>query len=174
MNSVEVISGPIGGGKTTAAFKVVEKARERDIEVAGILAPRRFHGEKVVGYDIVDIATGEKALWMTAVEDGGDIGRFRILKQGALLAGRAFNRALLQRGGFFVIDEVGRLELTGKGHSWVLDRTDECKADYMILLVRDELVDAVAEKWGFSIRTWEADQWAELVTTLSTPSVHTS
>jgi len=166
MNSIEVISGPIGCGKTTTAVKIVEKARERDIDVAGILAPRRIHDEKVVGYDIVDIATGEKAFWMTVVEDGGDIGRFRILEQGALLAGRALNRALLQRGGLFVIDEVGRLELTEKGHSWVLDRIDECKADYMILLVRDELVDAVAEKWGFSIRTWEVRQCEELVAAL--------
>jgi len=163
MNSVEVISGPIGGGKTTAALRVVEKARDKDVEVAGILAPGSSDGEKRVGYDIIDIATGEKAPWMISVGDGGDIGRFRILEQGALLARRALTHALQQQSGLVVIDEVGRLELTGKGHSWALDRMDECKADHLVLLVRDEFVHAVVGKWGFHLRTWDPGEWAELV-----------
>ena len=58
MSRVIIVYGPIGSGKTTTCLELAEMARSK-VTVAGIITKRFFRGEEVVGYDCIDLSTGE-------------------------------------------------------------------------------------------------------------------
>ncbi len=58
MSRVIIVYGPIGSGKTTTCLELAERARS-DVAVAGIITKRVFVGEDVMGYDCVNLSTGE-------------------------------------------------------------------------------------------------------------------
>jgi nucleoside-triphosphatase THEP1 len=60
MSCAVILHGPIGGGKTRTCLELSERARAEGIHPGGIISPRVFTGGKLVGYDALEPATGEK------------------------------------------------------------------------------------------------------------------
>ena len=134
--------GPRHSGKTTAAGELVRLARRRGLAVAGVLAPAIRQAGELVGFEVVDIATGRR-VELARRDRAGDLraGRFAFSKEAlafgtsALLAGK--DAALV------VVDEFGPLELAGEGWRGAVDVLLGSSARVVMLVVREELAPAV-------------------------------
>jgi len=121
---VILITGDKGSGKTSSMMEVLRWASERSIEISGIISPRCFDGKVLVGYDALDCRSGERfglarkpgyargGGWMRFGGLGYVFSRSGLERANGIL-GVAARR---QRGAeILMVDEVGRLELMGKG-----------------------------------------------------------
>jgi len=144
-----LIAAGIGGGKTTAGFAIVKRLRAVGVSVGGVLAPRRLEGATTVGYDVLDVATGVRR--MLAELGPGDLraGRFRLDRDGLAFAHRVIEQAS-GRDAVVIVDEVGRLELSGRGHAPAV-RGLIASTSLPLLLVRDTLVDEVVERFSIGL-----------------------
>lgn len=147
-----IVSGPVGGGKTTFTRNITEFLKDQDIKSEGILSERIMAGSRTTGYDVVDLTTGEREMFLR--EDGNPagetIGKFYIYPAG-LQAGRSILEALVsEKTGIVIIDEVGMLELQGKGWHDSISELLEKSSNNILMTVRDKYVDDVKKKWNLT------------------------
>ena len=87
--------------------------------VGGVLCPEARNNDAKIGYDIVDVQTGRSVIFgrfaSKANFDGEPVGDYLISYEGLEFANRAIQKALENRCDMVLIDEVGHLELGGKG-----------------------------------------------------------
>jgi nucleoside-triphosphatase THEP1 len=121
--SLVIVTGGKGSGKTTACAALLQRCRERGVAVGGVLSPRRFECGRHIGYDCLDCSTAElfPLARVRNLACGGDwlaFGRLRYLfsRVGLDRANRILvSASATPRLGVAFIDEVGRLEMRGKG-----------------------------------------------------------
>ncbi len=114
---VVVVTGPGGGGKTTAVEEAVELIRRgAGVSVAGFVQPGMWGKDGREAFRVRDLVTGDEAILARRVERGrGEHGtRFVFSGEGFALAARALAR--VQPGAVLVADELGPVELRGGGH----------------------------------------------------------
>ncbi len=149
--SAVVITGATGSGKTTLVLAVIDRLRSRGLRVAGIVAPGLLTDGRRTGFDIVDLATGERAaLAREQPHVGGPHARwsrFVFSPEGLALGRRALAGDAL-RADVIVVDEVGPFELSGGGWAQPLDDLTRAYAGSLLLVVRESVVDAVRARWG--------------------------
>ena len=146
-----IVTGATGSGKTTLVQAAVERLRARGARVAGILAPGHLADGRRTGFDIVNLATGERK--PLAREGEGVAGRhprwsrFAFSPEGLALGQVALGEDA--RGAdVVVVDEVGPYELSGGGWADALDALAGATSGAMLLVVREAVVDAVRARWG--------------------------
>ena len=167
-----ILTGATGSGKTTLAGEVVERLRRAGVRVGGILAPGLLADGRRTGFDLVNLATGERADLAREHQDTRERhaqwSRFAFLAQGLALGERALGP---DAGGadVVVVDEVGPFELSGGGWSASLDRLARAFTGSLLLVVRESVVDAVRARWGAAdtivcrVDQVDADAMAELL-----------
>jgi nucleoside-triphosphatase THEP1 len=107
---------------------------------------------RTTGYDVVNIETGEKTIFLRQNEESGSekIGRFTISPEG-LAVGRAVLHSLIMKGNSIVIiDEVGLLELQDKGWAESIRELLQKRANHILLTVRNTFVNEVKIKFEIS------------------------
>jgi len=131
------LTGLPGSGKSTVMIRCIEKLRRRGLAVGGIATPEvRVRGRRV-GFDVVDVASGFKAL-MAGVEVSSS---FRVGKYGVdVVAFESIALPALEHAerisDLVAIDEIGRMELLSEQFK---KRVDE-------LLMREKPVLAVLHR----------------------------
>ncbi|TCJ19615.1 hypothetical protein EPD60_00380 [Flaviaesturariibacter flavus] len=138
--TVFIFSRPIRSGKTTDLLAWSRGGAD----VRGIAMPD-YNGER----HFEDLATGER--WSATAGTETDLlpaGPFRFSKEAFAKAAR---RLELPEGGWLIVDEIGKLELEGKGFANALERViaDGAGTDFKLLLVvRDTLLEKVCSRFG--------------------------
>jgi len=141
-----IVAGGVGAGKTEAGLHLAQRLRGAGVAVGGILAPRLVEHGETVGYNVLDVSTGEDAAFARADPPGQAVGRFFVQPAGLASAERALRHGI-ERADVVFIDEVGRWELAGGGHAAAL--TDLLRSRALpVLFVRAELVQAVADRFA--------------------------
>ncbi|MCU0457284.1 MAG: DUF2478 domain-containing protein, partial [Bacteroidales bacterium] len=142
-------TGSQGEGKTAFVKKLIGLLNENGIKTGGILSERVMTGTETTGYDIVNISTGERSVFLRRDEDFGyeKIGRFSINPAGLEAGIAALESSAAGRLQIIIVDEVGRLELQGRGWTQELDRLLKVPGCNIMISVRDVFVDQVKEKW---------------------------
>jgi nucleoside-triphosphatase THEP1 len=119
---VIIVSGGIGSGKTTSLIEARRRALALNLGTAGVISPRRFDGNRLIGYDALDCSTGDVFPLARIRELSPDGNWLELSGLGYLFSADGLKRAndLLRdarRTGSHVImvDEIGRLELDGGG-----------------------------------------------------------
>jgi len=113
-----IVSGPRGSGKTMLCLRLIELARQRGLDCAGIMSPARFREGRKVGIDALDVRSGERRSLAEADQLPGDLrtAAFRFdtgaVKWGAAILDTACPCDVL------MVDELGPLELE-RGQGWV-------------------------------------------------------
>jgi len=160
-----LLVGGIGSGKTAAGLRLLSLLRSYGIQVGGILAPRILKDEETIGYSIIDLATNATHPFAGLKPSDVRIGKFYISQAGLDLADRTIVKALNENPVVF-IDEIGRLELEGGGHSHAVRRLLQ-SGSVPVLLVRDTLVEQIARTFQiadpFIFRASEMRDTEELV-----------
>ena len=112
MPHAALVAGPPRSGKTTAVRRTVETLRD-DVAVGGIYCPElREDGERV-GFEIVDLATGEREVMAHVdVDEGPSVGSYRVDTSAVdTVAGRAIPAAVADAD-CVVNDEIAPMQLT--------------------------------------------------------------
>lgn len=123
MNQVLIIHGEIASGKTRRGEQVSNRARVNGYKVRGILSKRAMKGGKTIGYDMVDLESGETMpmVYMKNEVSGDD---WKPLRGPFLYNEETFREAnsLLTEAAYgmdartlVVVDEYGHLEERGFG-----------------------------------------------------------
>ena len=150
-NKIFIISGETRSGKTTFLKKVIEKLKKDypTINIGGIIAHGTdFRGERY-GFHIENIATGEKQLLCSRdAMNENDIktGRFYFYKTGLDFGNQAIMKNL-DTLELLVIDEVGYLEIKGKGWFEAIEKAMSRQNTDMIFVVRKRLLESVIKLW---------------------------
>lgn len=106
------LTGPPGSGKSTVLLRCVDRLRSLGFMVGGIATPELRSGGRRVGFSVVDLASGRRAL-MAGVEVASS---FRVGRYSVDLAG--FESVALPALDYaerscdvVCVDEIGRMEL---------------------------------------------------------------
>jgi nucleoside-triphosphatase THEP1 len=145
---VYIISGALGGGKTTFAQIVADILIANKCRVGGFFSVRLTEADVTVGYDLQDLATNESVKFLRLVtEEATDkIGRFEICREGVEKGNEILDHSLNSRLDLVVIDEVGRLELRGDGWVQSIQNLLESSGNALLITVRDGLELEVINK----------------------------
>jgi len=85
------------------------------------------------------------------------VGRFSFYLEAFKQARMSLRRTFLRRPGWLIIDEIGPLELAGRGFEPVVGRIipwyqTQPHTEKLLLVIRDHLLESVLE--NYAIRTW--------------------
>lgn len=150
--NIFVFTAPVNSGKTTALMNWVKDKKN----VGGILAPdidglRRLYtlrNRKMQDYQLADEAAAK-----AAPDEMVTICKFNFAAPAFALARQTLLEDSQRGCDWVVIDEIGKLELRGEGlepaAGEVIRRFREGEASgRLLLVVRDELAEKVAEHYG--------------------------
>jgi len=107
------ITGPRDAGKTQAIRRLADDMRRGGHRVGGVIAEARLHDGVKESYSFVDVATGERRLY--AMMRGNGSPGYRFLDEGLDFGCAVLRRALDAGVGALFADEMGPLEMAGKG-----------------------------------------------------------
>ena len=115
-----LVVGEPGSGKTSWCREYIDERRKRGVSVGGILCPAIEQQGQRVGSNALDLLTGQEIPFARlsrhrSFKAGEKIGNYIISRDAISFAFGAIERAVKRNCDLVVIDEVGPLELTGKG-----------------------------------------------------------
>ncbi len=143
-------TGPKHSGKTSGLANLVEVLRCAGLNVAGLLAPSLYREGVLVGFDAVDVRTGQRAALLRLPADGAgaDVGAFAFSEEGVALGRGALAREATDEADLVVVDEFGPLELRGGGWRSQIDALTKRKGGTILLVVRTELLQEVGRLYA--------------------------
>jgi nucleoside-triphosphatase len=148
-----LLTGPINSGKSTAVAQIAQRLRDEKLAVGGIVSlPIQQSGMKI-GFDALSLSTQKTTILARlkvivpnpTIEDRA-IGQWIIFDEGLQFCNQQIEAALQQNPRIIIIDEIGPIELQGKGFRPMLDKMllGEAKLPFhLLLVVRTSLVGEV-------------------------------
>jgi len=110
-----------------------------------VLAPSVHEGGKLVGFDVVDLASGRRAPLARIGEAGTSrSGRFTFSETGLSLGAGALDLQAAGDADLVIVDEFGPLELRGGGWRGLVDALVAAARGVIVLVVRDALLYEVS------------------------------
>jgi nucleoside-triphosphatase len=136
-----ILTGPVHSGKTTLLERVVHEFRKNKVKVDGFLSKALREGQEVTGYDLFDLREGEVVplLRRTGEREWQRVGSYFFLPSGLDEAERIILRS--KDADFSVVDEVGPLELSGKGFWPALKQVLFPPQTAYLIVVRDKIIE---------------------------------
>lgn len=148
--NVIIITGQTGEGKTGFIEMLIKSLQNRGIRVGGIMAPRIMEEEVTTGYDIVDLGTGTRVPFLRHINRQIKHGfeRFTIMGEGYQTGLNALDPDRNVNSSLVVVDEIGPMELKGKGWDKRMAELLEKFKGLLIIVVRNRLVEEVQSRYG--------------------------
>ncbi|MFH1560210.1 MAG: nucleoside-triphosphatase [Chloroflexota bacterium] len=114
-----LLTGQPGSGKTGWCYEYVNWLRSFGVSVGGVLSPGVHEAGTRIGFDLVDLLTGDEIVFARekgkAHFEGVPVGAYTISDEGLAFGLNAIERAVHKPCDLVVIDEVGHLELDDGG-----------------------------------------------------------
>ncbi|MDR3610357.1 MAG: nucleoside-triphosphatase [Ignavibacteriaceae bacterium] len=150
-NKIYILTGEQGTGKTMFLSRLVDELRKKNIQAGGILSPSVQRDSVRLGYDVLNIRTGERTI-LCRNEPGStgiNIGKWIFRNDGIQSGNSALDQLSLIGCGLVIIDEVGPLELENKVWCPSLNLLVGSSPYPLILVVREKLIERVTDRWSF-------------------------
>jgi nucleoside-triphosphatase THEP1 len=144
-----LVSGPVRAGKTTLCLRLVERAREKGLCVAGVLTPALTEDGSKVGIQAVELGSGERRLLARVDRDLGGtcVGLYCFDDQVLDWVTVGCERALDSESAVVFVDEIGKLELNrGGGLARLIPMLACPREQIVVAIVRDFLLDLLLER----------------------------
>jgi nucleoside-triphosphatase THEP1 len=145
---VVIITGKINSGKTTMMEKLFERKKTEGKSPVGIIARGVFRGKAKVGFDVVDLSTGSSmplARIGREIRGGFSVGKFTFSNEGFQFAQKVLLN--FKYNDIVFLDEVGPLELDGKGYANCLKTLLDSDISKLYIAVRSECLPEFMEKF---------------------------
>lgn len=112
MATNHLLVGPPRSGKTTVVKRVVRRLETNGYRVGGVYSPERRRDGERVGFDIVDVATGEsRTLAAVDRQEGPRVGKYRVdVAAVDAVSATVFQRAV-GAADVVVVDEIAPMQL---------------------------------------------------------------
>jgi len=167
-----LVVGEPGSGKTSWCREYINQQRKSGSSVGGILSPAIEKQRQRVGSNAVDLLTGEEVPFARlsrcgSLKEGEKVGDYTIRGDGILFACDAIERAVENRCDLVVIDEVGPLELRGKGLMPAVQLA-LASAVNVLIVIRSSLREALQKHFS----DYEFTVIADLTKSSSSKSIH--
>jgi len=146
--AIAIITGEKSSGKTKFLTETATTLRENGIDVGGVYTKKIRENDEITAYLIVNVATGEEYpfLQKNELESELRIGAFSIDAEGLEFGKKNIVKSFDSR--VLMIDEIGKLEMSGGGWHNELNLLPLEKQLYILLSIRQEFVEDVIEKWS--------------------------
>jgi nucleoside-triphosphatase THEP1 len=136
-----LLTGPLHAGKTTCLKKSIQKFKDQKIHVHGFLSLAVFERQERIGYDLFDLSKEDS---IPLLRKKGDktwtkTGPYFFVPSGLEEAQEVLSRA--RESEICVVDEVGPLELTGKGFWPALEQVLFPPVTTFVISVRESILD---------------------------------
>jgi len=136
-----VLTGAVHSGKTTSLKRMIEELRKETIRIDGYLSEVVLENQEVAGYDLLDLREEKLIPFIRrkGKEDWERVGSYSFIPQGLSRA-----KGIILRGtkaDILVVDEVGPLELAGKGIWLALEKILFLPKPDFILVVRKSILE---------------------------------
>jgi len=144
-----LVTGWRGAGKTSLCKSIINHARQRGWDAAGVLSQAVFENGEKTGIEMVNIRTGETRLLARST---------KYADSAVKTTGWAFDPTNMEWGNeifnhaapcdLLIVDELGPLELE-RQQGWVegLHALDSRKYQIGIAVIRPELLNAAHQRW---------------------------
>ncbi len=152
-NKIILWTGERHCGKTTSAARLVQMASNEGFKVSGLLALCVCLNGRLVGFDVLDLRSNNRAPLSRRTMNKGKDGPFNFIIDGLKLGNAALRTENTKSADLIIVDEFGPLELKGDGWRRNVDSLLVSSDAVILLVVRKELVDAVRQLYAkFSCR----------------------
>lgn len=158
--TVFILSGAIASSKTRTLGELIELLKGSAVKIGGFYSPRIMEHDITTGYDIISISSGKSAALLRLAEGDSNlkIGKYRLIPDGFSLGRELLKPENNNSNQLVVIDEIGKLELQGKGWAKSLEALLHSRKNHLLIAVRTDFVDAVIEKWHIkNYRVFDVD-----------------
>lgn len=149
-SKVMIITGGIQKGKTTRIKEIIGRLNSREIEITGFYTEVIIEGAERKGYRLIPLNRNSKPEILCSTEvdpDSLNYGKF-YFRQPALELGRQIlNDSIKGGASLTIIDEIGPLEMSGKGWAESIEALCSGTGIPMIWVVRNHLARKAARKW---------------------------
>ena len=154
-----IITGGHGSGKSELVAALAELLRAAGKRPGGICAEGFWENGARSGFDIVDLSGGKREQLCRRGGRAGaaGAGEFQFYRGGLDAGLAALSPSALEGADAVFIDEIGFLELEGKGWSGPLDTLAQKRSCPLIIVVREYLLEKVRARWKLDEAVvWEA------------------
>ncbi len=143
---IHILTGPVHSGKTTFLQRLTAELKHRKIAVDGFLSLSVKEREEFIGYDLFDLQQESSTPFIrkTGKEKWQRIGDYYFIPETLDMAQNIILRS--READIKVIDEVGPLELHGKGLWPALEKTVSLPAPDLVCVIRNALLETWIEK----------------------------
>lgn len=146
-----LVVGEPRSGKTSWCRQYIDWRRKCSSRVGGILSLPIDQQRQRVGFNVIDLLTGQETPFArlsrhTYSKRGETVGDYTISRDGIVFACGAIERAVESRCDLVVIDEVGPLELRGKGLMPAVESALSSAVNVLIV-VRSSLKEALQRRF---------------------------
>jgi len=137
-----IITGEVGIGKTAVCIKLVDQCRIDGIPISGILTIKTDRNHRITE----DIQTGDRKVLAVLDVKSERISesRYTFLEEGIRFANSVIRKS--GEGSIVLIDEIGPLELNGKGFTASDELLDSKSSVQCILVIRKSILPAFLKK----------------------------
>lgn len=145
-----IITGKVGSGKSTLLGELTEILKQHGISMDGFLCRGELsHGERS-GYTMVNVRDGQEIIFATidSQKEWPFYGRFWFNPEAFTVGKNIIRKAIDKKSKLLIIDEVGPLELEGRGWSKMIDLVADDGKPVQIWVVRESILSRVMERWS--------------------------
>ena len=135
-----ILTGSVHSGKTTLLKKVVRELKEKKYRIDGFLSEAVWMREEIFGYDLFDLKK-ERSIPLirrTGEKEWQKIGSYFFIPQSLAEAEKIILRG--KEADILVVDEVGPLELSGRGFWPALMQVVFQPLNSYILVIRKNII----------------------------------
>lgn len=136
-----IITGAVNSGKTTLLRDFFEKEKSQGNFPTGIIAPGIFENGIKTGFEVIDLSSGESKILASTEKDkfsGFQAGKFFFSSEAFEFAKKALLN--FEHKVIVFLDEVGPLELEGKGYADCLKVLLESDIQKLYLVIRSSVL----------------------------------
>lgn len=144
---INILTGPVHSGKTSLLKNTIPVLRENKFRIDGYLSEAVWKSEEFLGYKLVDLGNhrDHPFILKQGQQEWQKIGSFFFLPETLALAKKIIRRS--EKSDLCIVDEVGPLELSGKGVWPVLEDMLTLLHPHFLLVIRDSIVEKVLDKF---------------------------
>jgi len=150
---ITVIHGPRDSGKTKTAAALAARMRAQGMRVGGVLSEAEMRSGVKVSYSFFDLGTAERSLYALRRPEPIPQGvrAYEFLPEGLDFGRRAVLGAVEAGAEAIIVDEIGPLEMEGRG-LWdaVRDLLSRFSGE-IVIVVRDSLLDGLPGRLGVAL-----------------------
>jgi len=143
-----ILSGAQGEGKTTRCLEIVNQLKSQNESIGGIVALGFWENNNRSGFELMDVQSTRKIpLAYREAKEGWVKIKSIYFNPEAIEKGETILRAAVQENDWIVIDEIGKLDLSGNLWGPIFSELIKIPNKIWILCVRDIFVEEVIQHW---------------------------